>query len=156
MTLVLIFVIIVWLVALSVCERGPTNTTSSKTSDCVSNPSPQFTAYVTDLTLVDSIIPPMVISGNKFKSRSYIGNKRDQNNRVYELPIYTPADSMLISIGYFFYTAPNSLGELVDVYEYDLEFEVSCEVHYLFGHVTRLSDITLAVAPSESTSRCRP
>ena len=151
----LCFIFVLGLLALAACERAQTNPTASKTPDCVSNPSPQFTAYITDLAMVDHIIPPMVISGNRFKSRSHIGNSRDQNNQVYEVPIYAPADSRLTSIGYFSYSVHNEQGELVDVFEYGLEFEVSCEVHYEFGHVTRLAGSTLAVAPTAPVDNLR-
>ena len=151
----LIFIFVLGLLVLAACERAQPNTTARTTPDCVSNPSPQFTAYVTDLSMVDYIIPPMVISGNKLKNRSYIGNSRDQNNQVYELSIYAPVDSRLVSMGYYFYSALNNEGESVDVYEYDLKFEVSCEISYTFGHVTRLAENTLAVAPTEPVGNLR-
>ena len=47
----------------------PDATATPRAKGCVSDPAPQFTAPITDLKQ-DFIWAPMVISGNRFKSRS--------------------------------------------------------------------------------------
>ncbi len=79
--------------------------------DCTSDPSPRLTAPITDLSKIDLILPPFAISGNRFKSRSYVWIGRDANGEYYEVPVYAPADSKLVSITYYVASMQNEQGE---------------------------------------------
>ncbi len=95
---------------------------------CVSDPDPEFTAHITDLSKIDFIIPPAVLSGNRFKNRSYVWISRDETGWAYEVPIYAPVDSTLTGITFYSEPALNDQGQLVDVEQFSLSFQVSCEV----------------------------
>lgn len=68
---------------------------------CASDPSPPLTAPITDLSKIETILPPFVISGDRFKSRSYVSIGRDATGEFYEVPVYAPTDSKLMSITYY-------------------------------------------------------
>ena len=127
----------------------PTPTVPGLTPDCVSNPNPVFTAHFTDVEKITSIIPPMTVSGNRIKGHAYVGIGTDQNNQVYDVPVYAPVDSRLITIGYFVEGEPVPPTEIGEVREYELEFEASCEVVYKYAHIRSLAPRIAAYAPSE-------
>ena len=133
----------------------PEATISSGTEGCVSDPDPVFTAPITDLGKIDFILAPMVISGNRFKSRSYVWIGRDQNNQPYEVPVYAPVDSKLTWITFYVEPAQTEDGVWVDVEQYSLTFGVSCEVSYGYDHILRLAEDIAAVAPSEASKSTR-
>lgn len=105
-------------------------------------------AHITDLSMIDFLQPTAVISGNWMKNRSYLTVGRDAYGQVYDAPVYAPADSRLIGITYYLGLMQNEQGELVEVPQYDLRFQVSCEVTYGFDHLETLSDNVAALAPS--------
>ncbi len=133
----------------------PDPTTTSEVGGCVSDPTPQFTAPITDLSKIDFILAPMVISGNRFKSRSYVWIGRDQNNKTYEVPVYAPVDSKLTWITFYAEQMRTHDGALVGINQYSLTFEVSCEVSYGFDHILRLAGNIEALAPSVATESTR-
>ena len=133
---------------------APTSAEDTGSQGCISDPNPEFTAPITDLGKIDFIIPPMVISGNRFKSRSYVWIGRDQSKQVYEVPVYAPVDSMLTGITFYVEPTRNERGEWVDVEQYSLSFEVSCEVSYGYDHILRLAEniaVGAPTIPAEST-----
>ena len=112
---------------------------------CVSDQAPHFT----DLTKIDSILPPAVLSGNRVKNRSYVSIGRDQNGEVYEVPVYAPVDSTLTGITFYLASMQDKQGMLVNVEQYSLSFQVSCEVSYDFDHLWRLAE---SIAPLAATT----
>lgn len=116
---------------------------------CESNPSPAFTTPFTDLTMISAMLPPAVISGERFKNRSYISIGRDAEGGFFEVPIYAPADSTLVSITYFTQPATDENDRQILMELYVLEFQVSCEVTYGFDHVDRLVGAAADAAPAE-------
>ena len=90
---------------------------------------------------------PMVISGNRFKGRSYVWIGRNQSNQFYDVPVYAPVDSTLTGITFYVETGRNEMGQQVDVEQYSLRFEVSCEVSYGYDHILNLADKFAALAP---------
>ena len=120
---------------------------------CISNPAPKFTAHITDLTKIESIIPPVVLSGNVIKNRSYLSIGRDPNGQTYEVPVYAPVDSTLTGITFYIGRMRDEQGTTVDVEQYNLSFQVSCEVSYDFDHIWRLAEtIAPLSAPNPSTT----
>ena len=73
---------------------------------------------------------------------------RDQNNQPHEVPVYAPVDSKLTMVTFYIEPTHNEQGVLVDVEQYSLSFEVSCEVSYEYDHILRLAENIAAVAPS--------
>lgn len=122
---------------------------------CTSDPSPLLTAPITDLSKIEVILPPFVISGDRFKSRSYVSIGRDANGEFYEVPVYAPIDSKLMSITYYVEPMQNEQGEWLDVEQYSLDFQVSCEVSYGFDHLWRLAEDVAALAPTEPARSTR-
>ena len=112
---------------------------------CVSDPAPRFTAHTTELSKIDSINPPVVVSGNVVKSRSYLAIGRDPSGQTHEVPVYAPVDSHLVSLVFYVQPMLNKAGEWADVEQYTMSFQASCEVSYGFDHLWRLADSIAAV-----------
>ena len=145
-------------------QAAPTPTASPTTqiridedgpSGCVSDPNPRLTALITDLSKIDFIDPTPVLSGNWLKNRSYLAIGRDTGGQAYDVPIYAPADSTLVGVTYYLQPMQDAQGAWVDVPQYDLQFQVSCEVTYGFDHVERLADDLAALAPAEPARSTR-
>ena len=115
----------------------PTPAPEVSPQGCVSDPAPQFTAHITDLSKIHSIVPPTVLSGNKIKGRSYLHINIDQSGQAYEVPVYAPVDSILTHI-----TLYGESGRE----QHQLSFQVSCEVSYGFDHLGRLAGNIAALA----------
>ena len=93
----------------------------------------------------------MVLSGNRIKNGSYVWIGRDQSGQGYEVPVYAPVDSSLIGITFYLASMHDEQGTRVDVEQYSLSFQVSCEVSYDFDHLWRLSEnIAPLAAPTPS------
>ncbi|MCH8064000.1 MAG: hypothetical protein IH861_16020 [Chloroflexi bacterium] len=122
---------------------------------CESGPSPKFTNFVTDLDSIDIIWPTVALSGNLLKNRSYFAMKVDGNGQVEEQPVYAPADARLIEITYYIQPMQTRDGEWVDVPQYDLRFELSCEVMFWFDHMSRLDGPIAELAPKEPSPTTR-
>ena len=76
----------------------------------------------------------------------------DEDGRPYEVPVYAPVDSRLTRLVFY---VEHERGEPVDIEQYKLTFEVSCEVSYGFDHLSRLSEDLGALAPSEPARTTR-
>ena len=132
-------------------QQGPRGPTAA----CESNPSPTFTTPFTDMSMIQAILPPAVISGERFKNRSYISIAQDVDGAFFEVPIYAPVDSTLVSITYFAQPGIDANDRQILMELYVLDFQVSCEVHYGFDHVDRLVGAAGAAAPSEPAADTR-
>jgi hypothetical protein len=133
----------------------PSPTSQREPAGCVSNTSPVLTAHVTDLTMLDFISPMIVASGNWLKNRSYLTVGRDDSGQVYEAPVYAPVGSTLKGITYYLQPMLNEANQWVDVPQYSLRFELSCEVEYEFDHLEVLSPALAAIAPTEPATTTR-
>ena len=111
-----------------------------QTCRSTSNPNPVFTAPVTDLSQINVITPPGSSAGGVIKAHSYFRPESSAAgaNGGLGIPVYAPADSSLVSVGYYVQDGVN---------EYLLFFEVSCEVIYKLDHVRSVVDEIRAVAP---------
>ena len=143
--------------------RGEYESSGHQTSDgqyreevsCVSDPSPRFTNFITDLDSIDTIWPTVALSGNWLKNRSYFAMKVDGGGQVKEQPVYAPADATLIEISYYLQPMQTRDGEWVDVPQYDLRFQMSCEVKFWFDHMSRLDGPIAELAPKEPSPTTR-
>jgi hypothetical protein len=145
--------------------RGPSPTATETPTlppptgaDCVSDPAPKLTAVITDLAMIDFIMPMVVPSSNWLKNRSYFRIKDDPSavpGVGYEVPVYAPADAVLTGITRYAESIIDQQGVLVEQDQFDLEFRVSCEVSYGFDHVARLVGKADDVAPTVSVRDTR-
>ncbi|MCH9009785.1 MAG: hypothetical protein IIC21_04070 [Chloroflexi bacterium] len=122
---------------------------------CESDPSPKFTSFVTDLDSIETIWPTVALSGNWLKNRSYFAMKVDGDGQVEEQPVYAPADARLVEIIYYLQPMQTRDGEWVDVPQYDLRFQMSCEVKFWFDHMSRLDGPIAELAPKEPSPTTR-
>ena len=123
--------------------------------ECVDDPTVEFTSHVTDLERIDFIQPAAVISGNWFKNRSYLTIARDEEGYPYEVPVYAPVDSRLTGITFYVQPMLDESGDWVNVEQYDLRFEVSCQVDFGFDHIWTLTNDIASFAPSEPATSTR-
>ena len=107
-----------------------------------SNPRPVFTAEVTDLSLVNQIVPAGSQAGSVIKQHSFIvlGSDLPDSPIGSAAPVYAPIDSRMISASYYRQAGVN---------EFLLFFEVSCEVIYKFDHVRWVIPEIRALLPNE-------
>lgn len=133
----------------------PTQASQGGATGCVSDPAPVLTAHITDLTMIDYIAPMVVASGNWLKNRSYLTVGRDGSGQVYDAPVYAPADSTLKGITYYLQPMLNEAEQWVDVPQYSLRFELTCEVDYEFDHLEVLAPALAAIAPVEPATTTR-
>lgn len=90
---------------------------------CVSNPKLSFTNDFTEIDKISLVNPTIVTVGNS-RHRAFLNIDTSKTSKV---PVYAPVDSELIGGVY-----KNAKGAL----DYDLHFQVSCEIWYLINHVT--------------------
>lgn len=106
---------------------------SGPSDDCTSNPAPVFTHMLTDLALVQSIVPLGNSSGGAIKERHQVQLLTDTTpagaTSGRSVPIIAPADARLTSIRRLRTTQPFE----DDYYGFDLQ--ISCEVTARFDHV---------------------
>jgi hypothetical protein len=122
---------------------------------CASDPSPRLTHHITDLTRIEFIAPTIVASGNWLKNRSYLVIAQDSTDQPVEIPVYAPVDSKLTGLTYYAQPMADRQGGWRDVPQYDLRFQVSCEVSYGFDHLERLAEPLASLAPLAPASDTR-
>ncbi len=91
---------------------------------CTSNLEIQFTHDFTEVDKISSAEPTIITPGNS-RHRAWL------NIRSGKVPVYAPVDSELVNGVY-----KNARGAL----DYDLHFQVSCEIWYLINHLTEPVD----------------
>ena len=91
---------------------------------CISNSKVEFTHDFTEVDKISSVEPTIITPGNS-RHRAWL------NISSGKVAVYAPVDSELINGVY-----KNSRGAL----DYDLHFQVSCEIWYLINHVTEPVD----------------
>ncbi|MCI0809148.1 MAG: hypothetical protein J4N63_08335 [Chloroflexi bacterium] len=99
----------------------------------------RFSATLTDLTQIASIVPAGSPSGGVIKPHSYLHNKDLPGGKNVRVPVYAIADSVLTSVAYY----DTSVGTS----EYLIFFDVTCEISYKFDHIMSVAPKILAVAP---------
>ena len=119
----------------------PTNTpvpatpTPTPEPSCVSNTSPTFTKYITDMSKVNYIAaPPTLGSGPSLKTHAYIGTDHAK------VPVYAPVN-MTLSSGAYYTGGP-----------YTIEFKASCEVTLRFGHITEPVASIMSLMPASPST----
>ncbi len=115
---------------------------------CADEPVPLFTSHITDLNKIDFIIPTNVMSGNRFKNRSYLWIGSGVSGEPHEVPVFAPADSKLTALVFYVEPMQDEVDQWVDVEQYPLSFDVTCEVSFGFDHLWRLSPRLDAIAPA--------
>lgn len=110
----------------------------SHTSTCNTNAAPTFANALADPALHAVIVPLGSVGGNVIKAHTFLHIAG--SNRV---PVYAPADAQLTSLAYYTQTETD-----IELHLYTLQFQVSCEVSYYVDHLTELSAVLAAVAPS--------
>ncbi|MDA1132765.1 MAG: hypothetical protein O2905_06035 [Proteobacteria bacterium] len=135
-------------VGLWIAFAAPAAGQSRPSPDCRSDPAPMFSAPFTDLDAIKQILPPAVISGERFKNRSYVWIRTDADGDAPEVPVFAPTDAVVTGITYFLQPMNRRDGSVAMVDQYILRLEVSCEVQIRFDHMDRLSPPLAAVAPA--------
>lgn len=98
---------------------------------CVENPI--FTKHITDVSKIENIVLPPVISAGNLKTHSYIETNKKK------VPIYAPVDMELIT-GSFYVGGP-----------YRLDFQVGCNVTLRLAHITEPLQDIIVLFPSSPT-----
>lgn len=125
-------------------DRQQTGNNVNGKENCVSNPNPVFTSAFTDNTKIRDISPigGVALSNPGSSARSYVSMKPETANSGM-VPVYAPVDSILQRITY----ANRNLGTWGIRPEYRLDFQVSCEVKYVFDHLADVADKVKVLAP---------
>ena len=128
---------------------------SDRQRDCVSDPSPLLTSHIPDLSTIGSIQPPSVISGNWYKNRSYLNIAAEHGAVARTVPVYAPENATLTGITYYLQPMNDIDGNLIDVPQYEVRLQISCEVTYGFDHLTELGPGIAELAPTEPSTSTR-
>ncbi len=98
---------------------------------CRSNPQPKFTHDLTNSEMIQKITPPSLIA-SKMQDRAFLWIDQSKTTKV---PIYTPVDADLIRGIY-----KMRITEGKETIDYDLHFQVSCEVWFFINHISDPTD----------------
>ncbi len=106
-----------------------TKTNSYLGVPCTDNPNPKFT---NDLTEIDKIlkVTPNSLIASKSQDRVFLWIDTTKATKV---PIYAPVDADLIKGVY-------KISRSIATIDYDLHFQVSCEVWFFINHISNPSD----------------
>lgn len=111
--------------------------------DCDNNPTPKFTAHITELSKISYLSPAGTVQGGDLKPHGYLHNVGSNP----EVPVYAPINSYLIDFAY--YEGYTGVGH------YTFKFQVSCEVAYYFDHLRTVVDKINVVTPDTPASDSR-
>ncbi len=130
-------------------QTGTTIKPEPTKETCTSNPNPTFTAAFTDNSKILDIFPigNLPFGNPGTQSRTYIDMKRE--NSSVPVPVYAPINSTLKKITY----ANRTLRDQMVRPEYRLDFQVSCEVTYVFDHLAAVADKFKSIAPATPTDK---
>lgn len=114
----------------------PVQTSESKTNPylgvpCVSNPNPKFTYDVTQEDKILKITPPSLVA-NKLQDRAFLWIDQSKATKI---PIYSPVDADLVR---GIYKMRITQGQ--ETIDYDLHFQVSCEIWFFINHISDPED----------------
>ena len=128
---------------------------SADTDACVSDPNPRFTHSYTDLDQIEFINPTIVTSGNWLKNRQYHKVVTDANNQAPLVPVYAPTDATAVGITHYLGTMQPWDGEPFEIAQFDVRFQVSCEVAFWFDHLTELVEPFASLASPDPVDDTR-
>ncbi len=120
-------------------KESLTKKTQDPISDCNSNPNPRFTHNFTDVSAIDSLIPPIYSSGTGVKHTVLV-------NTIGRVPLYMPATGDLFQGSYY---DSEGMGH------YLLDFQITCEVVVSFDHVAEPVEKIRALLPSKPKNDSR-
>lgn len=108
---------------------------------CISNQYPKFTH---DLTESDNIlkITPNSLVANKSQDRAFLWIDTAKMDKV---PIYAPVDADLVGGVY-------KISKNIDTIDYDLHFQVSCEVWFFINHISAPIEKIKSLFPDKPTT----
>lgn len=101
------------------------------------------------------INPTIVSSGNWLKNRQYHKIVTDADNRAPEVPVYAPADAIAVELTHYLATMQPWNGAQYDASQFDIRFQVSCDVSFWFDHISRLAEPFASLAPVEGVRDTR-
>lgn len=107
---------------------------------CTSNPRPVFTHAYTDLDQIDFINPTIVTSGNWLKNRQYHKVITDADNKAPLVAVYAPVDSTATGITHYLGMMQLWDGTTMELPQFDIRFEATCEVGFWFDHISELAE----------------
>ncbi len=126
-------------------KTNPYNSSEAKISSsaylgvpCQSNPSPKFIHDFTDVNLIQKVTPPSLIA-SKAQDRAFLWIDTVKIDKV---PIYAPVDADLIRGVY-------KISKNIETIDYDLHFQVSCEVWFFINHISAPTDKIKSLFPSQ-------
>ncbi len=134
---------------------GPDTAAGPTQGGCISDPNPRLTHFYTDLDQIEFINPTIVTSGNWLKNRQYHKVVTDANNEAPKVPVYAPADATAVGITHYLGLMQPWVGEPFELSQFDVRFEVSCEVSFWFDHLSRLAESFASLAPAEGVRDTR-
>ncbi|GEM_PF-6418741 len=114
---------------------------------CTSNPNLKFSHDLSDYNLIEKITPPSLFA-SKAQDRAWLWIDQSKTNKV---PIYAPVDADLVRGVYK--TKTNEGKETID---YDLHFQVSCEVWFFINHISDPIDKIKEFFPNTPASSIAP
>lgn len=107
---------------------------------CTSHPNPRFTYDFTEIDKILKITPPSLVA-NKSQDRAFLWIDTAKADKV---PIYAPVDADLVRGIY-------KISKTVETVDYDLHFQISCEVWFFVNHISDPVDRIKKSFPSTPT-----
>jgi hypothetical protein len=126
--------------------RGP-----SSAAGCTSNPAPVFPHHCTDLDQIDFINPTIVTSSNWLHHKVVM----DAQNNAPAVTLYPTADAVATGVTYYLGRMMSWEGEAFGLGQYEVRFQVSCEVTFGFDHISHLAEPFASLAPVEPSRTTR-
>lgn len=123
------------------CPAPQTKINSYLGVPCVSNPSPKFTHDLTETDKIFKVTPNSLIA-SKNQDRVFLWINKNLTDRV---PIYAPVEADLVRGVY-------KISKSVATIDYDLHFQVSCEVWFFINHVSNPVEKIKSLFPSQPVS----
>ena len=134
---------------------SPTNESSQVQESCTRNSDIRLTHFYTDLDQIEMINPTIVTSGNWLKNRQYHKIFTDAGNAAPDVPLYAPADALAFELTHYVATMHPWNSPPYDASQFDVRFQVSCDVFFWFDHITRLAEPFASLAPEEGVRDTR-
>lgn len=127
-----------------VAQTTPTSQTKTNSYlgvPCPSNPKPQFTHDVTEVDKILKVTPPSLVA-SKSQDRAFLWIDTSKTDKM---PIYAPVDADLVRGVY-------KISKTVETIDYDLHFQVSCEIWFYVNHISDPVDKIKKFFPSTPAS----
>ena len=134
---------------------SPTKEPIQPQEDCTRKSDIGLTYFYTDLDQIEMINPTIVTSGNWLKNRQYHKILTDTNNAASQVPLYAPADAVAIELTHYVATMRPWNRPPYDASQFDVRFQVSCDVFFWFDHITKLAEPFASLSPDEGVRDTR-